>query len=354
MKHHLTRRARVFSAVSAAAAALALSAGPALADPPAETYPPLAGTGSDTTQYVLNGLSRTIAAIGSYDAIDPVTHQPGGTIQTRQNGAVFDRPDGSGNGIRALTASINPTGTYVWHTKVITGQLDFARSSSGPSGVGTELTYIPFALDAVSYAYSDWGDSSVPSYLTREELADIYRGDTTTYVDAAGVTQQYIPMLPQSGSGTRTFFLAQIGVSDVEVQWISDIVQENDGTNVSEVGMIVPFSAGSWIAQFNSVVPNTITDNLVKVGSLDDDIYGIIAPVANGSLNPLFPFKRNVYNVVETARLTSQAQADVLLKQTFAGPSSSVCQATATITAYGFATIPNCGVTTITGPYIAP
>ncbi|MBU4335296.1 MAG: hypothetical protein KJ548_01880, partial [Actinobacteria bacterium] len=62
--------------VGALAAALVLSAGPASADPPATTYPTLAGTGSDTTQFVLDGLSAAILVngnrvIGSYDALDP-------------------------------------------------------------------------------------------------------------------------------------------------------------------------------------------------------------------------------------------------------------------------------------------
>jgi ABC-type phosphate transport system substrate-binding protein len=352
------RRTRVFGVVSAAVAVLAMSAGPALADPPTETYPALAGTGSDTTQYVLNGLAGVIPAIGSYDAVDPSTGLPGGTIQTREDGAVYARPNGSGNGLRALTASINSTGTYQWQGTTITGQLDFARSSSGPSVAGTALTFIPFAKDAVSYAYSNFANASVPSYLTEDELADIYTGDTTTYVDVDGVTRNYIPLLPQAGSGTRAFFLQSLGLVEDDVKWITTpTVQENDGSEIDAIGKLVPFSVASWLAQTNNVVPNTLVENIILLGSLDDDIQGVVPPVTNaGKLNPLFPFNRNVYNVVETARLTSVAPADVLLQQTFAGTTSSVCQATATITTYGFATIgANCGDTsTYKSGYVVP
>ncbi|MDR2453133.1 MAG: hypothetical protein LBD51_00945 [Bifidobacteriaceae bacterium] len=335
---------RALGAVGAALAALALTGGPALADPPSGTYPPLAGTGSDTTQYVLDGLSAAIVVqgdrvIGSYDAIGSAQ------IQTRANGPSFPRPNGSGNGIKALTASINPTGTYTWGGVDITGQLDFARSSSGPSTAGTDLTYIPFAKDAVSYAYSDFGKSSVPSALTIEDLTAIYNGTRTSFVDKNGISRAYVPVLPQSGSGTRSFFLAQIGLAESDVAWITSIVQENDGSGIDAIGEIVPFSVASWIAQNNNVVPNTISDNDVTLGAIDEDLYGAIPAVEDGAQNPAFPITRLVYNVVQTSRLSGVSAADVLLQNTFAGAQSSVCQAGAVIASYGFGTIPTCGDT---------
>jgi hypothetical protein len=343
-------RNRLFGVVGVAAAALALTAGPALADPPAGTYPTLAGTGSDTTQYVLGGLSAAIGAgqvIGSYDAIGSAT------VQTRSSGPQFTRPNGSGNGVKALTASINPTGSYQWDGVTITGQLDFARSSSGPSTPGTDLTYIPFAKDAVSYSFSDFGDASVPSDLTVDALTAIYKGEVTTYVDKAGVTRNYIPVLPQAGSGTRSFFLAQLGLSTQDVAWITTTVQENDGSEINAIGEIVPFSVASWIAQSNRKVPNTIQANLVVLGAIDDDFLGVVPPVRFAALNPAFPITRLVYNVVQTSRLSGQSASDVLLQDTFAGAQSSVCQASSVISSYGFGTIANCGDTTGTSGYPA-
>ncbi|MDR2378474.1 MAG: substrate-binding domain-containing protein [Bifidobacteriaceae bacterium] len=343
---------RALGAIGAAGAALAFAAGPALADP--GEFRPLTGTGSDTTQYVLGGLGEAVAiggskAIGSYDAIGSAT------IQTRADGPQFVRPNGSGNGVKALTASINPTGTYRWNGVDVTGQLDFARSSSGPSTQGSALTYIPFAKDAVSYAYASFGDASVPSWLTLDDLAAIYKGLVTTYQDNNGATRQYVPVLPQTGSGTRAFFLQQIGVSETQVAWITDTVQENDGAEIDAIGELVPFSVASWVAQSNHVVPNTIDDNIVVLGGIDTDFIGVAPAVRFAKQNAAFPVTRLVYNVVETSRLTGQNSADVLLRQTFAGAQSAVCAATDVIAAYGFGTIPNCGdTTTYRSGYVTP
>ena len=100
------------------------------------------------------------------------------------------------------------------------------------------------------------------------------------------------------------------------------------------------------------MVPNTISDNDVQVGAIDDDFFGVVPPVVNGVLNPEFPVNRLVYNVVETSRLNGTSAEDVLLQDTFKGFGSAVCQASAVITTYGFAVIPNCGSTSLTSGYV--
>lgn len=354
--------------VGTLAAALVLSAGPAWADPPANTYPTLAGTGSDTTQFVLDGLSAAILVngnrvIGSYDALDPATGQPGGLIRTTAGGVQFNRPNGSGAGAKALTASINPFGTYTQGQTVngvttqvsIDDQLDFARSSSGPSVTGNDLTFIPFARDAVGYAYADFGTASVPSNLTTADLQNIYKGLLTSYTGADGLTHSYVPRLPQANSGTRAFFLSKLGLSTSDVSWISNLVQENDGSEIDAVGEIVPFSVASWIAQDNLVVDNTIRtpggSNPVVLGSI-----GGVAPIVNDVLNTSFPYTRLVYNVVETSRLSAADDESVLLQDVFAGPTSSVCSKASVITTYGFGTIGAlCGnTTTYLSGYVTP
>jgi hypothetical protein len=76
----------------------------------------------------------------------------------------------------------------------------------------------------------------------------------------------------------------------------------------------------------------------------------------DGKLNPSFPVAhtRSVYNVVETARLLGGAKADTTLINTFQGSGSAVCSAGATISAYGFGTIADCGAVTLTGGYVTP
>ncbi|MDR1426836.1 MAG: hypothetical protein LBJ08_03645 [Bifidobacteriaceae bacterium] len=337
------------------ASATALSAAPAMADPTPGTYPPLAGTGSDTTQFVLGGLAQAILdgegqpIIGSFDAVDPESSQPGGLIKPTATGTDFNRPNGSGAGLRALAASINPEGTRTQPrtdgttTNVdITGQLDFARSSSGPSGAGSDLTFIPFAQDAVSYAYARLGGSTVPTNLSLSELALIYDRTVVRFYGDDGAWHDYSPRLPQASSGTRSFFLSKLGLTEADVSWISSstFVQENDGSEIDQVGEIVPFSVGSYVAQVNEKVPDTVTDNDVQLGRVNG-----LQPVIDGVPNPAFPVSRLVFNVVETSRLSGTSAEDLLLQSVFAGSQSQICQAEAVIEAYGFAAISNCGDT---------
>jgi hypothetical protein len=337
-----------------ACSALAINT-PAHADPVGGAFRTLVGTGSDTTQSVMDALAEVVTdssgnqIIGSYDAIDPTTGVAGGTIQTRANGATFTRPNGSGAGIQALTSSVKGL-TYPAANGVdVTDQLDFARSSSGPSGSGTDLTYIPFAKDAVSYAYSNTdAAAAVPSDLTTAQLKGIFSGDITTYVGSDSATHTYVPILPQSGSGSRKFFLSSLGLTESNVAWITTTFQENEGTTIDAVGEIAPFSAAAYIAQTNAKITNTISTNKVVLGSVDS-----VSPfLSGGALNASFPLARNVYNVVATSRLSGTTDSDLLLQSTFVGSSSKICLATSTITDYGFGTIDNCGATTTTGPFV--
>jgi hypothetical protein len=91
-------------------ASLSLAVGSAMADPSgAPTFRALAGSGSDTTQGVLNGLSDVIVdgtntkVMGSYDAATA----PGQTMSTKATPACTNitRPSGSGAGITALINS---------------------------------------------------------------------------------------------------------------------------------------------------------------------------------------------------------------------------------------------------------
>ena len=351
-----TRPAVLLSTLGALCATMALAAGPASADPSAPTdYRQLAGTGSDTTQAVMNSFGNKLRdgslnrVIASYDATGATT-----TIKVSASGPTFNRPNGSTNGVKALTASINPTGTYLWGGVSIANQLDFARSSSGPSSSapGTQLTYIPFARDAVSFAYADLGNQSVPANLTKAEIASIYKGETTTFVAASGATQTYKPILPQAGSGTRSFFLSAIGVTEAQLIPGLPTLQENDGTQIDAIGEIVPFSVAGWIAQDNLATANTIDAHGVTLGS----VAGVSPFTATGSLNSAFPFNRLVFNVVETARLSGTNDKDVLLQEFFAGSSSELCSARASLAIYGFAPIGSlCGNTaTYKSGFVAP
>ncbi|MEW1700235.1 substrate-binding domain-containing protein [Streptomyces sp. NPDC093249] len=316
-------RARVVAALGTAALGLGFLAAPAQADPnPITQYRTLAGVGSDTTQDVVNGLGNVITnAIGqktvaSWDATGSAS------IKTKATGCDLTRPNGSSAGIDALRNAVDTN----------SGCLDFARSSRGPADVSTtDLTWIPFAKDAVSWAKRS--DSALPADLTVAQLKGIYE---CTLTSLNGVT--LTPVLPQSNSGTRQFFLASIGVT-APGACVQQGVQENDGTVLDTVGDIAPYSVAQYTAQEKLVV--TDRRGAAVLGSI-----GSVAPRnADKTLNLSFPFTRDVYNVVPTAKL-----GNTTIAQTFVGSTSKVCAASTTIANYGFGTLGTaCGATTVTG-----
>lgn len=284
---------------------------PAVGDPVTNSY---ALVGSDTLQdsanALVNGSSLTGsyvrikadgASLGSYNAFGSAT------IQTKPGGNFFTRPSGSGEGIKALSASIQKT-TYKGVN--VSGQVDIARTSSGWGSNKDDnglLAYIPYGRDAVSYAYI--GDSAKLGGLTADQLKQIYNGDLTS---VNGVTVH--PLIPQASSGTRKFFLQAIGVSSnasCPLATCSDnanTTAENDASVLGATdGAIIPFSAASWIAQANGAAPSTIPGSgTVKLGSA-----GGVAPftgsgtnlVPNGDFYSSATWGRDTYLVVEFARI---------------------------------------------------
>ncbi len=336
---------------------------PASADP--GSFKLLNGVGSDTTQDVMNGVATVVTNIGSYDALGSAQ------IQTTSGGPSFNRPNGSSNGLRALSSSINNTGTRTWPLSGgvnITGQVDFARSSSGPSVAGSELTFIPFARDAVTYAVSAASDfprdvalgaasqdAISPAPFT---LRNIYRGAVTTFADSEFNTVTIRPLVPQSGSGTRSFWLSTLGLTEAQsiATDLGGTVQEHNGTAITGAGDLVPFSIAQYIAQGNhnslpSGAPVTERRGNIELGKIGN-AKPIILNAGVVELNTSFPVSRLVYNVVSTARLTGTSTADLALQAAFVGSTSQVCAAGAQIKQYGFGTIgATCGSTTSKSGY---
>ena len=146
-------RKRSFLLIAGAClATLSLTIGSAMADPSNPAGPrDLAGTGSDTTQGVMNGLSDVVKinnnkVIASYDATGSAQITTKGT--TGSAPCTMNRPSGSGAGIDALVASLAANGGAG------DGCLQFARSSKNDSANrgGKNLVYIPFAVDQIGYA----------------------------------------------------------------------------------------------------------------------------------------------------------------------------------------------------------
>ena len=305
-----------------------LGASSAQADPTgAPTYRLLAGVGSDVTGPVMDALSNEITingqkVIGSYDATGSAT------VQTQAGtNCVINRPNGSNPGRAALLASLANND----------GCLQFARSSSLNTAAtgGAQLAYIPFALDGVTYAVTD--DSIVPRELTLAQLQAIYTCNPT-YV-GTGPNYSIVPMLPQPGSGTRSFWETEMGITDAQVlandyPCITDLsggqVIEQDNGEVLGENNLIPFPISSWDAE----EAQTIGD--VR----GDSVLGVINGIASQAINANFPVTREVYNVIPVSAETTAPTSTV-----FVGPTSLICTNTATIQQYGFNLDPNCGST---------
>lgn len=324
MNVHTTRRLRATIAAGVCLAAV-FAAGPASADPQGSpTYRTLAGVGSDTTQGVMNGLANAITiggvkVIASYDAVGSAT------INTKSQASCqgLPRPNGSGAGRNTLLASLQPASTTA-------GCFQFARSSSlNLAASSPSLTYIPFATDAVSFALT--GGSNVPRSLTLDDLKAIYK------CQIPGIT----PILPQAGSGTRSFWESTMGISDADVNAgvypcivngrdaNNQLIEEHDGRVLND-NSVVPFSIAQWAAQASGVLTDLRGRSVLGV------INGINPLVMNGSV----PVTRSVYNVVPTSQL-----GDPTVGAVFVGPTSAICQNGTVIQQYGFATTPSCGDT---------
>ncbi len=350
------------AAITATAGLVAGAAGPALADP----VTTLVGVGSDTTQDVMDAIANQIGGgvVGSWDAVNPVDHVTAHEVIAPKVGCTMTRPNGSGEGVNALRKSLNPsTAAAQLADPPEAGCVDFARSSGGPgtnqSATG-QLVYIPFALDAVATSTGPTTASTgvVATNITDADLFSVTdlqtMYQTGNPVTPAGSTKSYVPdgtvtdathqpihlYVPQPGSGTRSFWLGQMGLptSGSLPAWVHDtivgtstIVQEHDGTvYATDADAFGPFSIAQWVSQRNG-------HNDRRHSAVLHNLNGVTPLTGSGSLNASYPIKREVYNVVSYARVTSTATADKQFVSTFSGATSAVCSNSLNILSYGFA-----------------
>ncbi len=325
---------RAVGAVCATALALGLISTSSASAEPSTPDRAFAAVGSDTIQDVWNGLTNNgpVKSVASFDAFGAPA-----TIVTKAGATPITRPNGSGAGVKALSASLNPL-NHVYKDSANNSftlkknDVDIARSSSSPSVAGTDLTFLPFARDAVTVAVKDSANN--PLSLTTQQIANIFSctaGDGVTIDGGTGKPMLggmvFTPKLPQAASGTRGFFLKAIGVTP-NTTCIPNAEQaypENSGAALVNNGDIIPFSAAQWIAQKNGAMTDT-----TAAGQLLADIDGLKA-VAPGTVAPaLAPgdlygdaavapasgkgiFARDTYNVVASTTQTSKLIYSLLL-----------------------------------------
>ena len=320
----------------------------------------------------------------SWDAINPVTGQIGDSIPIKADCSPIPRPNGSSAGIAQLAT----------FTKSSSGPLctNFARSSrprgtSDPPFAAGGVAFVALAGDAVTWSHPTV-NTAAPATLTTAQLNAIYTCTDTNWSQVGGGNQAIVPFLPQSGSGTLSFFLAAIGVTTPGpcVSNVGNTLEENEGDNaaLNNPGAIFIYSVGDWIAQTfhapkcvkagctasNGVVckktPNLdqFWCNVTGAGTTQGtevlgQINGIAPTTGSGKstvINSAFPatFDRTLFDVVpfdpNTADHIPGASSPVggLNLEGIFGASGYYCtNATAKkdVTNYGFVNIGTCGST---------
>lgn len=328
LRARLARAAAATAVVAVGAASLIAGTDFAGADPK-QFDDPLVTMGSDTTQDILDAFTGEVngtrfiplrsseatgrTQVASWRAVNLVGTTPEACVEPA-GGILVDRPNGSGNGRRALSAAfgLNAGQTVGWgRTDVsctseyasMSGLIDFSRSSSGASGTSGDLTFVPFARDALQFAYSAPDAVSAENDLPTIDVQGLHTNAGASAVLNEG-TVRIIACRIQDGSGTYESWMGNMGLdpdsatdettletstgecADAfdEVQSGIDGIQEHDPQGLydacerirngytaigpdGEAGTgddfavaaqpttqcIIGYSAANWVAQFNGV-----------------------------------------------------------------------------------------------------
>ncbi|MBO0823387.1 MAG: hypothetical protein J2P27_05950 [Actinobacteria bacterium] len=417
LKPPVRRAARLKSLVAVGAISLGFAGAGLAAALPASADPSTSyvAVGSDTIQDVMNGFSHTAQAgtFGNYLAVNPVTAAPHEIITPGvtngspigQMNCSYTRPNGSGEGFKALDASLNP-GTTLGQLAVPPqpGCIEVSRSSSGPGSVAQNgpgsidpngnLIYVPMAEDAVATATGPTtaGQTTttqctsvnpncqnidpatglgtvtftVPTTLianadmfTKAQLQTLFGSGTE--VVAGGVTywpangsdaqppgSQVIDLyIPQAGSGTLSFWATQMNFSAASPPaWDHQTVLTGPAQNVQ----VEEHDGTAYASDPSGFGPFSIAQWIAQGNGFNErrhtailhDVDGV-APMTGTSLNPNFPIAREVYNVMPYDAIvnTGDGKFDPVLAKLFAGTSSTMCASVLLIRQYGFATLPS-------------
>ena len=396
--------AQVTVALSGAAVIAAGTAMPVMADPVSvNKYAELVGLGSDTTMDVMDGISLALGNVSANDSrLKLASYKAIGSadVVVSADGIAIPRANGSGAGRDALriaigqinsgSVAIAPDDLGKARTAVspttaqLAGKFHYARSSSGPSGAVANgvVTYVPFAQDNMTYATAPLNITKIPSDIplgtvantSEVSLINIYKGNITkvitdantgdfiklaapSYVLEAGEVSNTInAYIPQAGSGTRSFWIGQVKITEADitngVTAAKDVtptgisVQEHDGTAVAtDPYALVGFSISQWVAQTNGVAPKRTAGAVLRsMGGLEATVVtdGVYATAPTWSA-----IKRAVYNIVPTALIN--ADEENAYTRAFRGTNSLVCQSQTVIQKFGYGLLSYTGTDAATG-----
>lgn len=275
----------------AASAATMISVAPASADPAATPDAnDLVGVGSDTTENALDNLADGVNGIPGYNAgktaadvlLASFDTEGSATIVLRTGSAAITRPVGSGNGkVLLYGASNNP-------------DVSFARSSSALNAteVSGGLKAFPFALDTLGVAVAS--DSVAPAAISGANLVKIFDGTFTNWNQVGGPDAPIHAHVPQSGSGTRSFWDAQLkalngGTAVVYGGSVDQSMHENTDTVLKDdPDAIAPFSVGKQQTLFPTTVKMESLDNTNGGWSAQRALYNVVrsTDLADATLGP--------------------------------------------------------------------
>jgi ABC-type phosphate transport system substrate-binding protein len=316
----------------------------------------IVGVGSDTVQYIgdfvndgdpnsnagYNNIERT-RRIFSFDATadagGAAVYGPGGVatvpnIVPRAGGFPLARPNGSGDGIGQLLHDTTAPFTYNY---VRSSRLPNATEESTAAGIasfGGGLHVYQIAADFLQVADNNQatgvtaGDplTCVPAAgLTGANLVNIYKGtykiwnDIPGYASPGGTcgTEGILPLIPQTGSGTRNDFLADlqntynggtaitlganvVAVEEHDPRGITSQVSHTDvnGNTVNKQDAISPFSVG----RHNLIQTGYFDHTLTIKGGTSPVLANTVALETGGSA---YNLNRFLYIIVRQSDVTS-------------------------------------------------
>lgn len=347
----------------AAVTTMTLMAGtPAFADPPkTPAVTDIVGTGSDTTQGVVGAYStdyNSQTASGprlySWDAVGTNTN-----IVEKTGCVTRTRPNGSGAGIAELEANLHPSGSATKYC------VDFARSSRARDTTAdpASIVFVQYAIDAVTWSAKAGGNAV--ANLTTTQLKAIYSCDASilgagqtgavTWSEVGGSSPApIVPVIPQSASGTRKFFLSSIGVTTLGacVKGQDNSVEENEGTNpiftsADAPNIVMPYSVAVYLAQTQGG-HGAGTQGALSLRKVNN-VFPTQGTAPTKHISPTFPLTRHVYNVVRNISTTGGRTVPVYLQGIFGHGRGTgwICtnaKAQADTKSWGFLPDPNCGV----------
>ncbi len=351
------------------------------------------GVGSDTitpvTDQLAGDFNATVSSASatheySWDAVNPISGKIGDTIAEKADCPKIMRPDGSSAGIAQLaTFAKSSSGPFCTNF----ARSSRARASTDPPFAKGGVAFTTLAGDAVTWSSQTTTDA--PKTLTPAQLAAIFTCQDTNWSQVGGKNAPIKAFLPQSGSGTLSFWLTALGniTPGPCVSNDNNLLEENEGVNkvLQSPNAIFIYSVGDFIAQsqhsakcINTNVkagtacsPNKSgvvcvhvpaknwffcdEHGTMKLGEING-VNPITGKGASEKINPKFPatFDRTLFNVVPFDTTTkdhipskTKPVGGVNLEQIF-GSSGFDCgsKATADIRAYGFVPLGNgCGKT---------